>query len=391
MHRVPRLVARTQRSRSLAVLALLAILPILVSASSSPSSPLGWIHTLVDSNPLDVPISSLAISLSGTISVAWEGNSGKSDVWWADRQNGTGVKKEVFSRGIVACYENDLGPVAAYKPTNGAARIASACNAPDYQVYWSTRTGTKWVTSQIDEAPQPYSNMGVHILNLSVCFDPSGNANVFYGDANGVSVRWLSWDGTKWVVAYAIPPTAFGGGFDGPAVSCAFDPSTGQPTIAVNGYSYVPWTLSYMKYDAGTGSWSSEVIAYDAIGVPSLAFDSSGNPWIAFRRGSVSNSWLAVAHKSAGIWTIDTVDTSSAVTGLYPSLAFYQGAQVRVAYYDRSLGDLRYAKLTGSTWTLSTIDSGGDVGLYPTLRYKSDGSREVAYWDKTAAEIWWAH
>jgi hypothetical protein len=119
----------------------------------------------------------------------------------------------------------------------------------------------------------------------------------------------------------------------------------------------------------------------DVFGRPSLAFLSNGDPAIAVQQSDGSTNSLALARRSAAVWSLHTADTSAADVGLNPSLDT-QGDVFRVAYPDDTNGDLRYATSTdGVAWASETIVSAGDVGDVPSLVVSSSGVATITYHD----------
>jgi len=80
--------------------------------------------------------------------------------------------------------------------------------------------------------------------------------------------------------------------------------------------------------------------------------------------------------------------------GLFNSLAFDSAGNPVVAYYDRLHGDLRVAVGSGSGFTVTTVDGTdpktcldtGDVGYFPSLQV-ANGNLAVAYQDGTDEEL----
>src|SRR5438128_12627735 len=115
----------------------------------------------------------------------------------------------------------------------------------------------------------------------------------------------------------------------------------------------------------------SSVVAA-AVGVLPLAFAPAGTRWIGCQERTESASHLEVASKPGASWSLTNVDSTAAITGVAPSAAF-TGSKLRVAYYDKTNGNLRWAAL-GGTWSLKTLESTNDVGDRPSLAFNSSGS-----------------
>jgi len=96
-------------------------------------------------------------------------------------------------------------------------------------------------------------------------------------------------------------------------------------------------------------------------------------------------------------WEIQVVDSEGDV-GLYTSCDFRgwgdetDGGIGSIAYYDKTNGDLKYAKKTipDGEWEIQVVDSQGDVGLYSSLSLDSDGNPHIAYYDKTNDKLKYA-
>ncbi|MCH7760524.1 hypothetical protein IIA15_03855, partial [candidate division TA06 bacterium] len=55
-----------------------------------------------------------------------------------------------------------------------------------------------------------------------------------------------------------------------------------------------------------------------------------------------------------------------------------------ISYYDRSRGDLRFARRMLSGWRIQVVDRGGEegnVGLYTSLAMDCEGSPHISYYD----------
>jgi hypothetical protein len=54
-----------------------------------------------------------------------------------------------------------------------------------------------------------------------------------------------------------------------------------------------------------------------------------------------------------------------------------------ISYYDSTNGDLRYARWTGSSWSIETVDSTGNVGTSTSLALDSNDKPHISYQDYT--------
>ena len=92
-------------------------------------------------------------------------------------------------------------------------------------------------------------------------------------------------------------------------------------------------------------------------------------------------------------WTITTVDSDGDV-GDTPSLAYDCFGDAGIAYYDWSHGALKYAHWNGSDWDIETVDNTAEwVGSEPSLAYDADnGYPIIAYFDSSNEDLkcaWW--
>lgn len=77
--------------------------------------------------------------------------------------------------------------------------------------------------------------------------------------------------------------------------------------------------------------------------------------------------------------------------GQYASIAVGGDGLPRVAYYDRTQGDLRYARFDGAGWRTETVDGAdANVGRYASLAVDSQGRPHIAYYDATHRSLRYA-
>lgn len=176
----------------------------------------------------------------------------------------------------------------------------------------------------------------------------------------------------------------------------------GNPRIAY--YNVTDMDLKYASCDTACTTASNwTVITLDSTGnvgqYPSLKIDSSGNPRISYydaTNGSLKYTSCTTACTSAANWTTITVDTVGD-TGQYTSLALTSAGGVRISYYDATLNVLKYAACDTTcttvllNWSVATIDTPGfDVGRFSSLALDSSGNPKVAYYDFTNKDLRYA-
>jgi hypothetical protein len=149
---------------------------------------------------------------------------------------------------------------------------------------------------------------------------------------------------------------------------------------------YPEWTITQVD-TGGAGCWASiDILSGGVRG--ELSYANSTN-WDA--------RWAGV---SAGdtidcdpAWTLTTLDAGGNLGNYGTDIALdttgtapYCG----VVYYDASNTNLKYAERQDDHWTVTTIDTAGDVGRYPAIAIDRYRKRHVSYYDATNGELKYA-
>src|SRR5688572_14794777 len=82
-------------------------------------------------------------------------------------------------------------------------------------------------------------------------------------------------------------------------------------------------------------------------------------------------------------WTLTTIDSTGDV-GSWTSNALGSDGFARISYYDTTNADLKFVQCTNadcSSKNISTVDSSGTVGIYTSLALGSDGFGRISYND----------
>jgi hypothetical protein len=119
----------------------------------------------------------------------------------------------------------------------------------------------------------------------------------------------------------------------------------------------------------------------------SIALDTSGNPHISYY--TATNSDLKYAKWTGSSWSIQTVDSAGTV-GLYTSIVLNTNGNPHISYYDYTNGDLKYARWTGSSWSIQTVDSAGSVGEFTSIALDTSGNPHISYRDETNYDLKYA-
>ena len=197
----------------------------------------------------------------------------------------------------------------------------------------------------------------------------------------------------------------------GQFTSIVFD-SSGNPWVSY--YDLTNTSLKVASKGGVTGgaactdtAWNCTTVDNTATATgqyASIAFDSSGNPWVSYYDSTAGNLALRVASKGGTTggaactdtaWNCTTVDNTGTDTGQYTSISFDTSGNAWVSYYDLSNTSLKVANRVGSggnctstTWNCTTIDNDtDDTGSYNSVVFDFAGTPWVSYYDNSASAI----
>jgi subtilisin-like proprotein convertase family protein len=148
------------------------------------------------------------------------------------------------------------------------------------------------------------------------------------------------------------------------------------------------WSITTVDGIAGpNGSENADIGEYT-----SLKLDGSGNPRIAYY--DATNTNLKYAYFQNGQWVCQTVDGTTGrddMVGKYSSLALDPTtAYPRIAYYDETNKRLKYAEWNGTSWQKVVVDASADVGAFASLALDANGNPSIAYYDATNKSLKYA-
>ena len=151
--------------------------------------------------------------------------------------------------------------------------------------------------------------------------------------------------------------------------SSGFNPRLGAGVVLTNDGG--AWTLTTIK-DPGHDQWDADIAVEDngvwhLAGVDPSQFGSQdGIEYVTNAFGEVK---------------VERVGSGPQPYEFAVSIKVGQGV-VGISYFDAGSADLVYAERgagAAGTWTLTTVDSGGDVGRYSSLAYDSKGAPHISY------------
>ena len=209
-------------------------------------------------------------------------------------------------------------------------------------------------------------------------------------DANGYLYYTVRYPGSGWVNSYVntkdpLTQEVYGGA-DPKCISLGTNYHN-NPCIAYaageNRELYYAWySNSWWRQSVGTPvpqGVESVSLAFDANGIPGIAFGSPSGLHYAWWPGTQYNEWV-----------INPVVGGDA--GQYLSLALDANGYPHISYYDGDNGDLMYVYADASGWkTPYTVDSVGDVGQFNSLALDSQGKPHISYYDASSGALKYAY
>lgn len=238
----------------------------------------------------------------------------------------------------------------------------------DDSIEYAKWAGSSWSIQTVGSAECP-----------SIALDTNNFPHISYWDVDGL--KYAKWTGSCWSIQTVDSDDV------SDSTSIALD-ANNFPHISYHicgskgDLKYAKWTGSdwlIQTVDAEKGKffgWSN-----------SIALDANNNPHIAYSSyedsGIGEYSWnydLKYAKWTGFSWSIQTVESEGDV-GIYNSMAFDTNDKPHISYLDVVNADLKYAKWTGSSWSIQTIDSEGKVGEWGSIAIDSNNYPHVAYND----------
>jgi len=245
-------------------------------------------------------------------------------------------------------------PVDAVGETRWAVAMALMPRAPytpclafigDFNLRFACRVAGGWTTETVDYGGDAwYESIESPSLALATTPPYTPHISYSYHHFQGGDLRYAHRGAGGW-----ITETVANGGQASIPTSLVLDAAE-QPHVAT--------VLDAVVHVYGAdGAWISETVDSGAsASAVSLALDAEGYPHISYR----TDAALKYAIRDGSVWRRELVDDLGAV-GFGVSLGLENGNQPRLAYYDRSTSDLKFAWIDGSDQVPST---GGSLGAH---------------------------
>jgi len=214
----------------------------------------------------------------------------------------------------------------------------------------------------------------------SLDLDSGGNPHIAYiYEAPTGWVRYSAWNSTTsmfdtFTVSignFAGPPAIAVDNADAPRVNYhRHTPPPEQIYAALNGGI---WTITAIASDNHDG-WDN-----------SLVFDSNNLPHTStidpVDIGGAASTGVEYAFFDGATWLVEAIGSAQIVWSTGTSLALDANDDPHITYYDSNTGDLMYAVKSGGTWTITSIDVGGDAGRFSSLELDGTGAPRVSYYE----------
>ena len=273
------------------------------------------------------------------------------------------------------------GGMSSVKITqSGEPRIA-LYNDSSADLVYAYPSGGGWAFQTVDSA----DSVGLY---PSLALDSQDRPFISYYDVTNGNLKFAYWNGSQWVVQVVDAASADVGTFN----SLTLSKNTGSCNLVIPNSSVCPM-ISY--YDATntdlkhaflsvSAAWvnqvvdsSGEVGQYSSIGI-----DNFGQLHISYYDKTNGDLKHAVGSKGGSSWSwpvLEVVDSNGDV-GRYSSLGIDSFNTPHISYYDATLGDLKYATLSG-IWLSEVVDSFTDTGISTSLSFFSGNQPGISYYD----------
>jgi hypothetical protein len=261
----------------------------------------------------------------------------------------------------------DEPPSLAFKSSGAPAIACYASGSSHLHLYEMNAKNGYWVPHLVDAQ---LNHSGDVSCSLAFHFDrPSISYCVFGGSAAPGELRYAHRGSTlAWTTGLVCPAQWSGS-------SLAFAPNR-HPSIAF--YNADPGGTGYRQAGSNISVWTGSTADPKGIGGHvSLAFTPAGHPAIAYRGltdDSHSKSLIKYAVFDGAHWKVETVGPGDGS----PSLAFDASGQPVVAYDVRSPMAVMYARREPSAWHITKVVN---WGYSPSLAFTPAGDPAIAYVD----------
>jgi hypothetical protein len=243
----------------------------------------------------------------------------------------------------------------------------------NFYLKYAYYNGATWTTETVDDS-------GLVNSGTSIALDSNNYPVIAYVDDSNAYLMLASNNGTEWFIS-TIDDTHL---VDYYSPSLKLD-SDNHPHIG-----YVDYGNGYLRYAYFDGTDWQYAIPDTTGGVASeycsLYLDAAENPHFAYG----CSSRLKYVFWQETAWNSDIVDNTN--TSLSMSLALTSGGYACISYNDSTNKDLCFARFTGGSWELDTIDNtAADTGRFTSIALDSNNLPHICYYDNTNGDLRYAN
>jgi len=345
------------------------------------------------------------VALLTALTRSWSVSNSRAEV----RQNVSVISTKIADRVRAASAISGTYPADALDLTIGGVNTRFNMTNNALRMITPPCTSNDWTCLSIDGS----NDVGQF---TSIAFDRDNNAWVSYYDVSASALKVA-----QYVVSSGNCPSStawncttvdnnIGGTTDtGQYTSIVFD-SSGNPWVSYYDSTAANLALKVASKGGTTGGSTCTDTAWNCTTVDntgtntgqytSIAFNSSGYPWVSFY--DITNTSLRVATRGGGFgaactdtsWTCGVVDNDTDDTGQFSSLSISTSGTVLVSYYDATNLRIKVAQYVVSggtgcagltTWSCAVIDDpSNSVGQYVAMKFDALGSAWISYYDNSA-------
>jgi hypothetical protein len=266
-------------------------------------------------------------------------------------------------------------------------------------LYYARWTGSKWQISSVDK---DLDGGRVANLGIGIAVDKAGRAHISYYD-NGsgydgrCDLKYARWTGSSWSIQRLMSDHD-AGEYNSIALDnkgwphiCFYYQSLPNDSVSFGKLQYIHWNGSGWLME--TVDDPGKVGPYgqgDAGEYCKIAVDSSGNPRVVYAAWTDINydyNWhtrYAVRSRGGG-WSVEAVNDHRGLGAPESDFALGPGDTPHIAYTDKftdnSKNALHYARKSGVTWSIQTVDSAFNAGLWVSLSVDGLNSPYLTYTD----------
>ncbi len=306
----------------------------------------------------DGMFNSIASDKNGTIHLAYY-DSANNKLYYINNYGGSWSSPKMIDAGgkYVSLAVDSAGSVhVAYQDSNSQ------------KVMYADNTAGSW------SSPVVVDNTGISGQGISLAVDSFGKSYISYYESINSQLRFATNVNGTWVNEQVANT-----GLVAPFTSIAMNDSTAHVMIV-----YYDQTHQSLKSIFGSsGSWSPPMTIDSIVGAPfsSVAADSKMGEHVAYY--DKVNGALKYAMFVNGTWQSQTIDTGAYSNGVL-SIKLDSYDRVDVAYMSAA-SHLMYITSNGSRWSLSPLETVGDVGSQSLVAVDSSGYTHIVYIDRTNA------